>query len=53
VKQASQGETSIASESIEHLPSGDALEDVPQGENFGASAIKARTEAKSDVLTKF
>jgi hypothetical protein len=53
VKQVSQGETSIACESIEHSPSRDALEDDPQGESFGASAIVARTAAKSDVLTKF
>jgi hypothetical protein len=53
VKQVSQDETCIASEDIEHSPSGDALEASPQGESFGASAIKASTAAKNDVLTKF
>jgi hypothetical protein len=53
VKQVSQDEASIASEDIEHSPSGDALGDDPQGESCGAIAIKARTAAKNDVLTKF
>jgi hypothetical protein len=51
--EASIASASIASEYTEHSPSRRALEDRPQGESFGTSAIKARTAANNDVLTKF
>jgi hypothetical protein len=51
--QTIEGETSIASEGIEHSASRRALDDDPQGESFGVSAIKASSAANNDVLTKF